>query len=61
MDNGEETPISAVRLYRMGIPPNRASNMNESLYLIIGYLLRDDYRELEVVVSRLVGQDATFK
>ena len=36
----EETPLSAVRLCGMGVPPSEALDMSGSSYLIIGYLLR---------------------
>ena len=47
---GEEIPLSAVRPCGMKVPPNLALNMSESLYLIIGYLLRDEHRRLGVIV-----------
>ena len=42
MGGGEETPLSAVRLCRMGVLPNKVLDMSESLHLIIGYLLRNE-------------------
>ena len=37
---GKETPLSAVRPCRMGIPSSKALDMNESPHLTIGYLLK---------------------
>ena len=37
--SSEETPLNAVRLCKMGIPPNKALDMSESPHLTIGYLL----------------------
>ena len=44
---GEETPLSVVRPYGMGVPPSEALDMSGSLYLTIGYLLRIGYEDLE--------------
>ena len=43
-DGGEETPLSAVRPCGMGVPPSKALDMNGSLHLTIGYLLRSGIR-----------------
>ena len=37
MGDGEVTPLSAIRLYKMEVPPS----MNGSLYLTINNLLKD--------------------
>ena len=50
---GEETPLSAVRLCGMGIPPSEALDMSGSLHLTIGYLLRIGYGDLESQVGWL--------
>ena len=42
MDGGEETPLSVVRLYGMGLLSTRALCMNGSLYLTISFLLRSE-------------------
>ena len=39
----EEILLSAVRLYRMEVLLNGTLDMSRSLYLIIGYLLRDEW------------------
>ena len=44
---GEETPLNAVRLCRMGVPPSEALDMSGSPHLIIGYLLRIGCGDLE--------------
>ena len=48
---GEETPLSVVRPCRMGVPPSKALNMSGGLHLIIGYLLRIGYGDLESQVD----------
>ena len=50
---GEETPVSAVRPYGMGIPPSEALDMSGSPHLTIGYLLRIGCGNLESQVSWL--------
>ena len=50
---GEETLLSKVRLCGMGVPPNKALDTSKSLHLIIGYLLRVDYGDLEFQVDWL--------
>ena len=45
---GEETPRSVIRLCGMGIPPSGALDMNRSLLVIIGYLLRGEYEGFRV-------------
>ena len=50
---GEETPLSAVRPCRMGVPPNEALDMSGSPHLTIGYLLRIGYGDLESQVGWL--------
>ena len=47
MGGGGETLLSTIRVYGMGIPPSGTLNTNGSLYLIIGYLLKDEYEDLE--------------
>ena len=37
ISGGEEIPLSAVRLYGMGVPPSKALDMSGSLHLTIGY------------------------
>ena len=53
MGGGEETPLSAVRSYRMGVPPSEALDMSGSLHLTIGYLLRIGCGNLEFQVGWL--------
>ena len=53
MDGCEETSLSAVRLCRMGVPPNEALDMSGSPHLIIGYLLRIGCGDLEPQVGWL--------
>ena len=50
---GEETPLSAVRPCRMGIPPSEALDISGSPHLTIGYLLRIGYGDLESQVGWL--------
>ena len=50
---GKETPLSAVRPCRMGVPPSEALDMNGSPHLTIGYLLRIGYGDLESQVGWL--------
>ena len=45
--SGGETPLSAVRLCRMGVPPRKALDMYGSLHLTMPYLLRDEQENLE--------------
>ena len=52
-DGGEETPLSAVRPYGMGVPPSEALDMSGSLHLTIGYLLKIGYGDLEFQVGWL--------
>ena len=47
MGGSNEIPPSVDRSCRIGIPPNEALNMNRSLYLIIGYLLRNEHEDLK--------------
>ena len=44
MDGGEETPLSVDRPRGMEVP--QSLEMNENLYLTIGYLLRNEHIEL---------------
>ena len=46
----QETPLSTVRLYKMGIPPSGALDISRSLHLIIGYLPNNEHEQLEVIV-----------
>ena len=41
---GAETPLSAVRLSRMGVPQSAALDMNVSPHLTIGYLSNGNVR-----------------
>ena len=50
---GVETPLSAVRLCRMGVLPSEALDMSGSPHLTIGYLLRIGYGDLESQVGWL--------
>ena len=50
---GEETPLSAVRRYGMGVPPSEALDMSGNPHLTIGYLLRIGYGDLESQVGLL--------
>ena len=50
---GEETPLSAVRLHGMEVPPSEALDMSGSPHLTIGYLLRIGYKDLESQVGWL--------
>ena len=50
---GKETPLSAVRPCGMGVPPSEALDMSGSLHLIIGYLLKIEYGNLESQVGWL--------
>ena len=45
---GEETSLNAIRPCRMEVLPSGALDMNESQYLIIGYLLRDEHGGLGI-------------
>ena len=51
----KDIPLSEIRLYGMGVPLNRALNMNGSLHLTIGYLLRIEHGGFGVIVLQLVG------
>ena len=44
---GSETPLSAVRLCRMGVTPRKALDMYRSLHLTIPYLLNGEQGDLE--------------
>ena len=44
---GEETPLSMVRPCEMKISSSGALDMNVSPYLTIGYLLMDEWKDLE--------------
>ena len=48
---GEETPLSAVRLCGMEVPPSGALDMSGSPHLTIGYLLRIGCGDLESQVG----------
>ena len=45
---GEETPLNVIRPCRMKVPPNQVLDMNGSLYLIVAYLIKDEYEELGI-------------
>ena len=45
---GEETPLNVIRLYKMEVPINKASDMSGSSYLSIGYLLRNERGGLQI-------------
>ena len=47
MHGGGETPLSAVRLYGMGVTFKKALDMYGSPHLTILYLLRSEQRDLE--------------
>ena len=53
MSDGEETPLSVVRPYGMGVPPNEALGTSGSPHLTIGYLLRIECGDLESLVENL--------
>ena len=44
---GGGTPLSAARLYRMGVTLNKVLDMYGSLHLTSPYLLRDEQEDLE--------------
>ena len=46
MDGGEETPLNAARPCVLEIPPNGTLDINGSLHLTIGYLLRGEWEDL---------------
>ena len=48
MDDSREILLNAIRPYRMGVPRSRALNMTQSMHHIIGYLLIEAQRGLEV-------------
>ena len=50
---GKEIPLNAVRPCGMGVPPKEALDMDGSLYLTIGYLLRIGCEDLEFQVGWL--------
>ena len=50
---GEETPLSAVRLCGMEVPPSEALDMSGSPHQTIGYLLRIGCGELKSQVGWL--------
>ena len=43
----KETPLNVIKLGWMEVPPNGTLDMNESLYLTICYLLKDERFDLE--------------
>ena len=47
MHGGSGTPLSAVRLYRMGVTPRKALDIYGSPHLTILYLLRGEQGDLE--------------
>ena len=49
----EETPLNAVRLCGMGVPPSEALDMSGNLHLIMGYLLRIGCGDLEFQIRWL--------
>ena len=55
MDGDEETPLSIVRMCKIGVLPSRALDMSGSMYVTITYLLRGECGGLGVIVSWLVG------
>ena len=50
MGGGEETPLSAVRLYGMRVPPSEAIDISRSPHLIIAYLLRGECGGFGVII-----------
>ena len=44
---GDETPLSGIRPYGMGVPSNEALDTSTSLHLTISYLLRIEYGDLK--------------
>ena len=46
MHGGSGTPLSAVRLFGMGVTPSKALDMYRSPHLTISYLLKDEKRDL---------------
>ena len=53
MHGGGGTPLSAVRLYGMGVTPRKA--LDRSSYLIISYLLRGEQGDLEDKSQAWIG------
>ena len=47
MGGGEETPLSVVRPYEMGVPPSGALDVSKRTHLTIDYLLRCEQEDLE--------------
>ena len=47
IDGGVETTLSAIKLHEMDVLPSGALGINESLHLIIGYLLRGEQEDLD--------------
>ena len=47
-NGSESTPLNAINLLEMKVPPIRALDMSRSLYLTIGKLLKDEYGELDI-------------
>ena len=43
---GKEISLIAIKLYRMEVPPNKALDKNESPHLKIGYLPRNEWKDL---------------
>ena len=55
MGGSAETPLSALRPYRVGVPSSGALNMNTSPHLIICYLLKSERGGLGVIVSQSIS------
>ena len=49
---GEEIPLTVDRLCRMKVLPSEALEMNGSLYLTIGYLLKNVCKGFRVIVHK---------
>ena len=58
MVGGEEILLSVIRPSKMRVLPNEALNMNESPHLIISYLLRGEWEDLE---SKYYGRMAEIR
>ena len=41
-DDSNKIPLDIIRRCGIGVPPNGILDINESLYLTIGYLLQDE-------------------
>ena len=52
---GKETPLSAIRLSRMEVPPSEALDMSGSLHLFTSYLFKNKCEGFEVKVLWLFG------